>query len=256
MDIPNRDGLVYIAGLAGCGQVVEHSRVFVTRAEPHFQGTYRPLAVFARSCLVTLSEALAGLGLSIVIGVPLAMLLVWSRVLDQALTPLLVVSQTFPKVAIAPLLVIWFGLGFFPKALVSFLVAFFPIVVAGVQGMRSVEPELLELIQSYRANDMQIFWKIRLPAALPSLFAGFKLAATFSIIGAVVGEWVGANKGLGHVLLWANADLDTPLVFAAVVCLAGLGSLLYYLVHGIERLVLPWHVSAQATEILDAMRSC
>lgn len=203
--------------------------------------------LLAQNTWVTASEALAGLALSIMLGVPLAAALVWSRLLDRAITPLLIFSQTFPKVALAPLLVVWMGVGFTPKALISFLVAFFPVVIAGLTGLRSVETELLELAHSYRASAFHLFWKIRLPAALPNLFAGFKLAATFSVIGAVVGEWQGADRGLGYIILWANSVLDTPLVFAAIGCLAFLGSCLYYATALLERWALPWHVSMQPT---------
>lgn len=192
---------------------------------------------------VTTYETFAGFFLSILVGVPLAILLVWSKILERSIMPILVVSQTFPKVAIAPLLIIWFGLGLLPKVLVSFLIAFFPVVISGVTGMRSVETEMMELIQSMRANRLQIFWKIRLPNALPHLFSGFKVAITFAIVGAVIGEWVGASKGLGYMLLWANANLDTPLLFSVLACLTVIGVIFYYSVVMIERWVIPWHVS-------------
>ena len=201
-----------------------------------------------RHSWVTTYETLAGFFLSILVGIPLAIALVWSKILDRSIMPILVVSQTFPKVAIAPLLIIWFGLGLLPKVLVSFIIAFFPVVVSGVTGMRSVETEMLELIHSMRASSLQVFWKMRLPYALPHLFSGFKVAITFAIVGAVIGEWVGADKGLGYMLLWANANLDTVLLFSILASLTVIGVILYYSVVMIERLIIPWHVSIREEE--------
>ena len=201
-----------------------------------------------RHSWVTMYETLAGFFLSILVGIPLAITLVWSKILDRSIMPILVVSQTFPKVAIAPLLIIWFGLGLLPKVLVSFIIAFFPVVISGVTGMRSVETEMLELIHSMRASSLQVFWKMRLPYALPHLFSGFKVAITFAIVGAVIGEWVGADKGLGYMLLWANANLDTVLLFSILASLTVIGVILYYSVVMMERLIIPWHVSIREEE--------
>lgn len=192
---------------------------------------------------VTTYETAGGFILSILIGVLLAMAIVSSRAVDQAIMPLLILSQTFPKVAVAPLLIIWFGLGVQTKVFVSFLVAFFPVVIATVAGMRAVETETMELIRSMRATRMQIFWKIRLPAALPHFFSGLKVAVAFAVVGAVVGEWVGSEKGLGYLLLWANANLDTPMMFSVLIMLMVIGVVLYYAVVWLERIAIPWHIS-------------
>lgn len=196
---------------------------------------------------LTTYESLCGFLLSIAIGIPLAILVVWSKVMDRIITPFLVLSQTFPKVAIAPLLIIWFGLGILPKILVSFLVSFFPIVIEGITGMRSVETEMMELIHSMQANQFQIFWKVRLPHSLPYVFGGLKVAIAFAIVGAVVGEWVGANQGLGYLLLWANANLDTPMLFSVLIVLMAMGVILYYLIVWLESLTIPWHVGIRET---------
>ena len=197
---------------------------------------------------VTFAESVGGFLLSVALGVPLGMALVGSRFLDRSVMPLLVVSQSFPKVAIAPLIVIWFGLGVLPKLVIGFLIAFFPVVISAIAGMRSVDPDLLDLARSMQGSPLRTFLKIRLPFALPQMFAGFKVAVAFATVGAVVGEWVGADSGLGYLLLWANANLDTPLLFAILVCLMVIGLLLYYAVELVERLLLPWHVSVrQAT---------
>lgn len=198
---------------------------------------------------VTLLTTIGGFLLSVAVGVPLGMLLVWSRVLERAIMPLLVVSQSFPKVAVAPLIVIWFGLGSLPKILIAFSVAFFPIVIATIAGMKSVDTDLRDLARSMQASALNTFLKIRLPFALPQIFSGIKVAVAFSTVGAVVGEWVGADAGLGYLLLWSNANLDTPLLFAVLVCLMLIGLVLYYAVEFLEAWALPWHVSMRAEEL-------
>lgn len=201
---------------------------------------------------VTLGEALGGFALAAVFGVLAAALLVWSPALERAVMPVLLVIQTFPKIALAPLIVIWFGLGIGPKLLISFLVAVFPVLVSAIVGMRSVEKDMLDLARATQAPAWRIFWRVRLPFALPQIFGGLKVAVAFAVVGAVVGEWVGADRGLGYLLLWANANLDTPLLFAILVWLAVIGLSLYYAVEWAERLALPWHVSMRGRDLPPA----
>jgi NitT/TauT family transport system permease protein len=193
--------------------------------------------------LVTVSEILAGFFLSIAVGIPLAMLIVYSPLLERAVYPLLVASQSIPKIAIAPLLIFWAGLGLFPKVLVAFLIAFFPVVIDTVLGLRSVEPEMLHLARSMGAREVKVFLKIRLPHALPSIFAGLKVAVTLAVVGAIVGEFIQADRGLGYALLQANAMLNTKLSFAAIVLLGVIGTVLFLIVDWVERLLIPWHAS-------------
>ena len=197
----------------------------------------------------TLLTTLGGFALSVVVGVPLGMALVASRVLDRAIMPLLVVSQSFPKVAVAPLIVIWFGLGFFPKILIAFSVAFFPVVVGTIAGMKALESDMYDLALTMQATKMKTFLRIRLPFAMPQILSGVKVAVAFSTVGAVVGEWVGADKGLGYLLLWSNANMDTPLLFAVLLCLMVIGLLLYYAVEFLERRLIPWHVSVREDDL-------
>jgi len=198
---------------------------------------------------VTLLTTVGGFLLSVVVGIPLGMLLVSSRILERAIMPLLVVSQSFPKVAVAPLIVIWFGLGILPKILIAFSVAFFPIVLATIAGMKSVDTDLRDLARSMQATPLKNFTKIRFPFALPQIFTGIKVAVAFSTVGAVIGEWVGADAGLGYLLLWSNANLDTPLLFAVLVCLMVIGLVLYYAVELLEAWALPWHISVRADDL-------
>lgn len=190
---------------------------------------------------ITIYITLGGFLLSIAIGVPLAIVLVASRMLERAAMPWLILSQTLPKVALAPLIVVWFGLGLGPKFVITLLVAFFPILVSTIVGLRSIEREMIELASSVRANTLQTFFHFRLPMALPNISAGTKVSIAFSVVGAVIAEWVGANSGLGYLLLQANANLDTTLLFAVLVVLLIIGVVLYYAVEFIERFVIPWH---------------
>lgn len=194
---------------------------------------------------VTLFTTVGGFVLSVLIGIPLGMMLVWSRVLERSIMPLLVVSQAFPKVAIAPLIVIWFGLGYFPKILIAFSVAFFPVVISTIAGMKSIETDMIDLARSMQGTAWRTFAKIRFPFALPQIFSGIKIAVAFSTVGAVVGEWVGAQSGLGYLLLWSNANLDTPLLFSVLMCLMVIGLALYWAVEALEGATIPWHVSVR-----------
>lgn len=196
--------------------------------------------------LITLYEILAGFALAVAVGVPLAMLIVYSPVFERAVYPILVASQSVPKIAIAPLLIFWAGLGMFPKILVAFLIAFFPIVIDTVVGLRSIEPEMLHLARSMGAPGLKVFVKIRLPNALPNIFAGFKVAVTLAVVGAIVGEFIQADRGLGYALLQANAMLNTGLSFAAIVILAAIGVVLFAAVDVLEKLLIPWHASRRS----------
>lgn len=202
---------------------------------------------------ITSYETLGGFVLSMIVGIGLAIAIVASPVIDRALMPWLVLSQTFPKVALAPLIAVWFGLGILPKLLVTFLVAFFPVVISTVVGLRSIEREMLELARSMRATRLQLFWHFRLPMALPNIFAGLKVAVAFAVVGAVIAEWVGANEGLGYLLLRANANLDTALLFSVLVMLMIIGVVLYYAVELVERLMIPWHSTQRLKEAQATM---
>ncbi|AUZ33848.1 ABC transporter permease [Arthrobacter sp. PGP41] len=196
--------------------------------------------------LVTTFEVLTGFILAVLISVPVAMLIVSFKWFETIVYPFLVLLQTVPKIALAPLFVVWFGFGIVPKVLVTFLICFFPILLDTMTGLRSSSPEMASMVRSMGGGKWSIFTKVRLPAALPHLFSGLKVAITLAVVGAVVGEFVGATEGLGYLLLRANANLDTPLLFAAIVILTVLGLIVYYTVTLIERLAIPWHVSQRA----------
>lgn len=197
-------------------------------------------------------EVLAGFALAIVVSIPLAAILARFRPLESALYPLLVASQTIPKVAIAPLLVVWFGFGLLPKVLIVFLIAFFPIVVDSMVGFRSVPREVTWLARSMGASQWDTFRRISVPAALPHIFAGLKVASTLAVVGAVVGEFVAADRGLGYQLIVANGVMDVQLSFALLLVLSVLGVALYTCIDLLERAALPWHVSQRRTVVAAA----
>ena len=196
-----------------------------------------------REALPTLYATLGGFALSALVGVPVAMWIAYSRLVESFVYPLLVFSQSVPKVAIAPLFVVWFGFGVIPKVIAAFLLGFFPVIVATVQGFKSIEPDVIDLARSMGANPLKVFVKFRLPQAMPAIFSGLKVSVTLAVVGAVVGEFVGSNSGLGYVLQKANGTFDLPLMFAALVILSMIGVLLFLVLELIERWVLPWHAS-------------
>ena len=193
--------------------------------------------------LPTLYATLGGFAASAIIGVPIAMWIAYSRTVESFVYPLLVFSQSIPKVAVAPLFVVWFGFGIVPKVIAAFLLGFFPVVVSTVQGFKSVEPDVIDLARSMGANPFKIFLKFRLPQALPSIFSGLKVSVTLAVVGAVVGEFVGSNSGIGFVLQRATGNFDLPLMFAALVVLSTMGVLLFLAVELVERWLMPWHAS-------------
>jgi NitT/TauT family transport system permease protein len=189
---------------------------------------------------ITLKETLYGFALAVLLGVPIAVAICSSQVLNLMFSPLLIALQSVPKVALAPIILVWLGLGMESKLAIAWLVAFFPIVVDTSAGLQSTPRELLELARSLRASRWQVFAKVQFPAALPFVITGAKVAVTLAVIGAVIGEFVGSSEGLGFVLMSASSQLNSPLAFAALFALAALGIFAYLLVAGAERLLSPW----------------
>ena len=205
-----------------------------------YAATEGNFALLMRETWPTLLESVFGFLLAIGLGVPMAIAVANSRVLNLVLYPIFVATQSIPKVAVAPIILVWFGLGFESKLAIAFLVAFFPVVVDTATGLAATPPGLLELARSLRASRAQIFWTVQLPAALPHMFAGAKVAVTLAVVGAVIGEFVGSNNGLGNLLLSANSQLDSPLAWAALLWLSILGIVLFLVVAALEWLAMPW----------------
>jgi NitT/TauT family transport system permease protein len=191
----------------------------------------------------TAQPMLIGYAIAVVAGVLIALAIAFSRTTQAIAYPLLVFLQIVPKIAVAPLFIIWFGFGLTPKVLLVFLLSFFPIVVAAITAFRSIEPEIMELARSTGAGRLRTFRMVQLPHALPALFGGFKVAAALAATAAVVAEFVASDRGLGYLLMSYNGNLDTPGSFAAILVLSVMGLALYGAVELIEAWALPWHVS-------------
>jgi NitT/TauT family transport system permease protein len=198
------------------------------------QTMYRQFPLLLSDSEVTLFEVLYGFFLAVAVGVPIALGIFYSPIFGKSVYPILVALQTVPKVALAPILVLWFGFGLVPKVAVSFLIAVFPIVIATVVGLASLEQDMVHLVRSMGANEFQTFTKVRLPAALPSIFGGFKVAIGLAVVGAVIGEYIAAERGLGYRQLTANLQFDSPLNFASLLCIALCGVVTFGLIELLE----------------------
>ena len=197
----------------------------------------------------TLIAILGGFALSVVIGIPLATVIVFSRLAERMLYPPMIASQAIPKVAIAPLFIVWMGFGVMPKVWIAFLIAFFPVVIDTVVGLRSVQPEMLQLGRSMGGGTLRVFLKLRLPNALPNIFAGLKVAIALAVVGAITGEFVGSQSGLGYLLTSASGQMDTALVFAVLVTISVIAMLLFMIIEAVEKLVIPWHSSMRSRNV-------
>jgi ABC-type nitrate/sulfonate/bicarbonate transport system permease component len=188
----------------------------------------------------TMIEALIGFLCAAVAGVLSGLLINRSPLAERSLYPWLVVSQTLPIIALAPILVTWFGYGPAPKMMVVTLFCFFPITVATVDGLRAIDPDLIRLMRSFGTNRRRIFLMVEVPGVLPFLFGGVRLAVTYSVIGAVIGEWVGSSKGLGFLMIQDKAQFEIPRLFAEIALLSVMGVFLFLLVAFAQRLLAPW----------------
>ena len=205
-----------------------------------------------KESIPTTYATLGGFAMSIAFGIPMALVIAYSRTVESFVYPLLVFSQSVPKIAIAPLFVVWFGFGIVPKVIAAFMLGFFPIVVSTVMGFKSVDPDMLDLARSMKASRLATFARISLPQALPSIFEGLKVSITLAVVGAVVGEFVGSNSGIGYLLQIANGNFDLPLMFAALTVLSAIGVVLFVAIDVVERLMIPWHASQRHDVALAA----
>jgi NitT/TauT family transport system permease protein len=188
----------------------------------------------------TAYEVILGFVLATVISVPLGFAIVSVKFIERALYPLIVFLQLTPKIAFAPLFIVWFGIGILPKVLITFLLCFFPTLVASMTGFRSLDERILHLTRSMGASSWHTLKYVRIPSALPYIFTGLKVSIVFAVTGAIVAEYVGANKGLGYLLLRGTSYLDTSLIFAVLVVLALMGLVFSYIVQITEQIVIPW----------------
>jgi NitT/TauT family transport system permease protein len=201
---------------------------------------FQQRAALATASKATAIEVLFGFVLAALVGVVVALAIVRFERFGKALYPLVVLFQTVPKVALAPIFILWFGYDLAPKIVLIVVIAFFPVAIDMLAGLQSVEPSFVALMRSVGASRGEILRRVRIPHSLPHLMAGLKVAITFSVIGAIVGEFAGASAGLGYVIQFASTQLETPLVFAALIVVSVLGLVFYYLVEFAERLLVPW----------------
>ncbi|MFM8547862.1 MAG: ABC transporter permease [Betaproteobacteria bacterium] len=199
---------------------------------------------------VTTTSMLLGYVLGVIVAIPLAMALAYSRIFEATIYPAVVFLQILPKIAIAPLFIIWFGFGMLPKVLLVFLLTFFPIVVSAVAGFKACDPDIIELARATGTSRLRLFLKVRFPSALPEIFTGLKVAAALASTAAVVAEFVSSDAGLGYLLLTFNGELLTSMVFGTIIVLGVIGLALYYLMEFLERLVIPWHVAARNDQLV------
>lgn len=197
-------------------------------------------AQLLKASQATAAEVLLGFVFASITGIVVALVIVRFERFGRALYPLIVLFQNVPKVALAPIFILWFGYDLAPKVLLIVVIAFFPVAIDMLAGLQSVEPSFVSLMKSVGASKSKILLRVRIPHALPHLFAGLKVAITFSVIGAIVGEFSGANAGLGYVIQFASTQLDTPLIFSALVVVSALGLAFYYVVELAEWLLVPW----------------
>ena len=198
-------------------------------------------SLLLRHTWVTLEEVLLGFALALVVGIALATAIAYSRVVERAAYPIVIASQTIPIIVIAPLLLIWIGYGIWPKIIVVMLISFFPIVVNMVDGLKSADPDMLSMMRTLGASRWQLFTKVQVPSSVPFLFSGIRVAIAMSVIGAVIGEWVGASAGLGYLMTRSAPQFLTDRVFAAIFILSIMGITLFALVVLAERYAVPWY---------------
>ena len=190
----------------------------------------------------TLLEVIVSFIATAITGILLAILISWSKIFSQLLSPIIILFNSLPKIALAPLFLIWFGYGFLPNILVAFMVAFFPVIINTTAGLNAVDDDLLDLVRYLHASKLQVFIKIRIPNSLPYIFAGLKISATMCVVGSIVGEFIAADKGLGYLLRDAQAFIDTPTMFACLLLLSAIGISLFSTIGFLEKISMPWNV--------------
>lgn len=240
--------LVFLAVWQAAVAIFKAPAYLVPAPTEIFRAFFSELPKLLHHGWITTYEMLLGYGLAVIIAIPLAIAITSSSRFDRFVMPTMLFFQVVPKVAIAPLFLVWFGVGTTPKVLLAFLISFFPIVIDAAVGLRSMSAEMNDLARSMGATRMQVFAQFRLPTSLPYLFSGLKVAATLAVAGAVVGEFVGADKGLGYLLMVTGTNLETAMMFATLVALTIIGLVFFYAVEFLEQLLIPWHVSHRVRE--------
>ena len=209
---------------------------FAHLLDPRIAGEYHWL----RHLTATLAEILLSFLATAAAGILVAILVTWSVLLNRLITPIIALFNSLPKIALAPLFLLWFGYGVVPNILIAVLIAFFPVVINTATGLNAVDGDLLDLVRYLHARKWQVFLKIRIPNSLPYIFSGFKISSTLCVVGAIVGEFIASERGLGYLLKDAQAMIDTPTMFAALILISVLGLSLFGAIALLERAVMPW----------------
>ena len=242
--------VILLAAWEGWTQLAEAPRWQLPAPSVIARELFNSRALLWEHTLVTLVEVVLGFAVALSVGLLLAGGIAYSRILERAVYPIIIASQTIPIIAIAPLLLIWVGYGVTPKIIVVALISFFPISVNTVDGLRSVDPDMVSMMRTLGATRWQIFTKVQIPASLPQMFSGIKIGIAISVIGAVIGEWVGASSGLGYLMTYSQPLFLTARVFASIVVLSAMGIGLFVAASIVERLMLPWyHTEKRARSI-------
>lgn len=189
---------------------------------------------------VTVYEFIIGFVVTSICGIGISILMIWSKTMKKLLMPIFIFINSLPIIAIAPIILLWLGYGLKTNILIAFLVSFFPVVINTSAGLEDIEDDLLDLVRYLNASKAQIFFKIRIPNSLPYIFSGLKICTTMSIMGAIVGEFVGSDRGLGYIIINSQYTMDTPPIFSSLIVISAAGGLMYLLVVGLERLCMPW----------------
>ena len=201
--------------------------------------------------LVTLKEIVVGFSVALLTGLTLAAGIAYSRVLERSVYPIIIASQTIPIIAIAPLLLIWVGYGLTPKVIIVALICFYPIAVNTVDGLKSIDPDMISMFRTLGASRFQVFTKLQVPNSLPFMFSGMKIGISVSVIAAVIGEWVGGSEGLGYLITYSQPLFLTARVFAAIFLLSVMGIILFVLGVWIEHLAMPWYFNAKRSNTME-----
>lgn len=193
----------------------------------------------------TVFEFLVGYCVTAVLGVGLAIVIVWSKRFKKLSMPMFTFINSLPIIAVAPIILLWMGYGIKTNILIAFLVSFFPVIINTMTGLDSIEDDLLDLVRYLHASKLQIFLKIRIPNSLPYIFSGLKICSTMSIVGAIVGEFIASDRGLGYIIINSQYSMDTPPIFSALIVISLAGAALYWVVSLFERLLMPWAFKSQ-----------
>jgi NitT/TauT family transport system permease protein len=189
----------------------------------------------------TVMEIVISFCITTAVGILIAIMVVWSKFFSQMIMPIITMFNSLPKIAVAPLFLLWFGYGLVPNVLIAFLTAFFPVVINSITGLKAVDDDLLDLVRYLHGSKLKVFLKIRIPNSLPYIFAGLKIAATMCVVGSIVGEFLASEKGLGYQLRDAQAFIDTPTMFACLLLLSVIGLLFFSLIRFVEGICMPWN---------------